>query len=350
MKIAILAGGLSPERDVSLSSGALIAAALINRGHSIAFMDVYMDQQIKENPDDYFTMVPPKIPSIASREPDLKKIAENRQRLRGSDADTNSLIGYGVTQICRHADITFLALRGAMGENGQIQAYLDCCGIKYTGSSYAGCLLAMDKDIAKRMVKCAGIETAEWCCMDVSDISTEKIIKTIGLPCIIKPSSCGSSVGISIAETEEDLKTSIESAKLQRQDIIAERFISGSEFSVGILCGEALPSIEIIPISGFYDYENKYQKGYTREITPADIPASLEKRLRDTALRVHKILRLGSYSRSDFIYDEKTDKLFFLEANTLPGMTPTSLLPQEAAAAGIDYAALCERIALTPVS
>ena len=115
MKIAILAGGLSPERDVSLSSGALIAAALINRGHSIAFMDVYMDQQIKENPDDYFTMVPPKIPSIASREPDLKKIAENRQRLRGSDADTNSLIGYGVTQICRHADITFF---GSPRRNG----------------------------------------------------------------------------------------------------------------------------------------------------------------------------------------------------------------------------------------
>ena len=148
----------------------------------------------------------------------------------------------------------------------------------------------------------------------------------------------------------EELQTAIEAAKIHGQEIIAERFISGTEFSVGILCGKALPSIEIIPTSGFYDYKNKYQQGHTKEITPADIPISLEQRLRDTALRVHKILRLGSYSRSDFIYDKKTDKLFFLEANTLPGMTPTSLLPQEAAAAGIDYETLCECIALNPVS
>ncbi len=350
MKIAILAGGLSPERDVSLTSGALIASALIKRGHSVALMDVYMDQQTQKNPEEYFTSVPPEIPIISSREPDLKKVAEIRQNLRGGKADANSLVGYGVIEICRHADITFLALHGAMGENGQLQAYLDCCGIKYTGSSYTGCLLAMDKDIAKKMVKYEGIETAEWCCMDKSDISTEKIMKIIGLPCIIKPSSCGSSVGISIVKTVEELQTAIEAAKIHGQEIIAERFISGTEFSVGILCGKALPSIEIIPTSGFYDYKNKYQQGHTKEITPADIPISLEQRLRDTALRVHKILRLGSYSRSDFIYDKKTDKLFFLEANTLPGMTPTSLLPQEAAAAGIDYETLCECIALNPVS
>ncbi len=350
MKIAILAGGLSPERDVSLSSGALIAAALIKRGHSVALLDVYMDSQTHEKPEDSFTSVPPKIPSISSREPNLKTVAEIRKKLRGGNEDINSLVGRGVIEICRHADITFLALHGAMGENGQLQAYLDCCGIKYTGSGYAGCLLAMDKDISKRLVRYEGIETAEWLCMDGRDISTEKIMKDIGLPCIIKPSSCGSSVGISIAKTEEELKTAIEAAKIQRQDIIAERFISGAEFSVGVLCGEALPSIEIIPMSGFYDYENKYQQGHTREITPADIPESLETRLRNTALRVHKILRLGSYSRSDFIYDKNTDKLFFLEANTLPGMTPTSLLPQEAAAAGLDYETLCERIALSPAS
>lgn len=300
MNILVLAGGLSPERDVSLSSGSKIASALIKRGHRVAMVDVYMD--LGELPCFSDEPIPPC--SAAETEPDLDALRAERIALRGGEEGSGELIGRGVVDACRAADVVFLALHGGMGENGQLQALLDCYGIVYTGSPYAGCAVAMDKDISKRIVCREGIDTARWITMNRGELSAARVLDELGLPCVVKPIGCGSSVGV-----------------------LGER---------------ALPSIEIEPKGGFYDYKNKYQAGCTVETTPANIPPQLEQRLREASLTAHRALGLYSYSRSDFIYREQDDRLVYLETNTLPGMTPTSLLPQEAAAVGIGYPELCE--------
>jgi len=237
----------------------------------------------------------------------------------------------------------FLALHGAMGENGQIQAAFDVLGIKYTGTGYIGSLLAMDKDLSKRLLRQAEIPTAEWLVFTDDSISIEYVIEKIGLPCVVKPCSAGSSIGVSIVHNIEELQKAVSVAKKFESNVLIEQMISGREFSIGILNGKALPVIEIIPKEGFYDYKNKYQTGLTQEICPANLSENDTGRAQSLALRIHDILRLGAYSRIDFILNEKKE-FICLEANTLPGMTPTSLIPQEALADGISYIELCNRI------
>lgn len=351
MNIAVLAGGLSPERDVSLASGALIANALIRNGHSIALLDVFMDVKSDGilSPKELFQNTPYDVYRVSEDAPSLLLIKEIRTHSRGSKCGENALVGRGVIEVCEAADVTFIALHGAMGENGQLQALLDCHGISYTGSCYSGCLVAMDKDISKKIMVYDKIDTAEWVTVCTENPDIEKIIENIGFPCVVKPKTCGSSVGVSIVSHAKELSAAIDAASVYEKTLIVERWVGGREFSVGVLNGKALPSIEIIPKYGFYDYRNKYQGGLTEEITPADIPIELEERLENEAVKVHNAMNLGCYSRSDFIYDSQTDRLICLEVNTLPGMTPTSLLPQEAAAAGICYDELCEIIVTHPV-
>lgn len=328
MKIVVAAGGLSPERDVSLSSGSLIANALIDAGHSVCMVDLYtgtedlvfFDSGSKKR---YSYAVP-------ETEPDLEALK------RGSGAG-DSQIGKNFMEICALADVVFLGLHGGIGENGKLQAFFDVCGIPYTGTGYIGSMLAMDKDLAKKIMVLNGIKTPDW-----------KIAGKNGpasfFPCVVKPCGCGSSVGVSIARNETEYSAAVEHAEKYEEQVMIEKMIEGREFSVGILCGKALPIIEIIPQKGFYDYKNKYQTGLTKEICPADLPEDIAFKMQDTALRVHENLKLGSYSRVDFIVD-KNNGIYCLEANTLPGMTPTSLLPQEALAAGISYKELCDKIA-----
>jgi len=336
VKIVVLAGGLSPERDVSLSSGALISNALIENGHDVMLIDLYLGKNNKEIEPNYrnkksayrYSYV------IPEQEPDLDAI-------RASANSGDCLIGEGIIDFCKKADVVFLALHGAAGENGQLQAAFDLHGIRYTGTGYIGSLLAMDKDISKRLMKEGGILTADW--MHVNLCEPNDWSK-ITYPCVVKPCSCGSSVGITMVENDSELHAAIGSAQKYEDAILIEKKIEGREFSVGILGGKALPPIEIQPLEGFYDYKNKYQKGLTREICPADIPEMVQKQLQNTAQAVHQVLRLGFYSRIDFILDRE-GRAFCLEANTLPGMTPTSLLPQEASAVGISYPELCDIIA-----
>jgi len=336
MKIVVLAGGLSPERDVSLSSGALIANALIENGHDVLLLDLYYGvnspdfEAVYRNKRSGFTFAY----SVPEKEPDLDEI-------RKDCANGGSLIGEGVLELCKAADVVFLALHGSIGENGRLQALLDIYGIGYTGTGYAGSLLAMDKDISKKMLRSNGIATADWRCVSTRD---DINIDEIKLPCVVKPCGCGSSVGVTIAETAERLREAIDYAGNYEDRIILEEKVEGREFSVGVLDGEALPPIEIIPKTGFYDYKNKYQAGLTVEVCPAEIPPETTLLLQSSALAVHKALGLGFYSRIDFILD-RNGSAVCLEANTLPGMTPTSLLPQEANAVGITYNALCEKIA-----
>ena len=201
----------------------------------------------------------------------------------------------------------------------------------------------MDKDISKKMFVGAGVRTPEWMHFATGDTCAEDIEKKIGYPCVVKPCSCGSSVGISIVHDRAELDVALAEAKKYEDSILVEKMIVGRELTVGILDGEVLPTIEIIPTEGFYDYQNKYQAGKTLEICPAEISEEILDSLKEQTKRAFEALRLSGYSRFDFIVDAE-GKTWCLEANTLPGMTPTSLLPQMAAATGMSYGALCSKI------
>lgn len=336
MRIVVLAGGLSTERDVSISSGLLVASALREKGHEVVLLDVFtgyeqnicdIDALFKQN---YSFADKANVGETVS---DLSEVRENR--LNKSDR----FIGTNVIEICSEADITFLALHGGEGENGQIQASLDLLGIKYTGTGYLGSALAMNKGLTKSVFVQNKINTpAGEIFKSVEDAKSWSIF-----PCVVKPCSGGSSVGIAKAENEEEYILAVKDAFRYENEIVVEQFVKGREFSVGILGGKALPPIEIIPKSGFYDYAAKYQSGATDEICPADIDEQTDKKLRESAVAAYNALHLDSYARVDFLVDENGEP-FCLEANTLPGMTPTSLLPQEAAVEGLNYADLCEKI------
>jgi D-alanine--D-alanine ligase len=344
MKIVVLAGGLSPERDVSLSSGSLIANALIESGHEVLLLDVYEGMEVNDQSYEglfYSSDQGKKYEyAVSEEEPDLEAV---KRKNHGQ----SSLIGKNVLNICKYADVVFIALHGAMGENGQLQATFDNFDIKYTGSGYIGSLLAMDKDVSKRLMRQASILTADWMIYDINRDHADDVVKNIGYPCVVKPCSCGSSIGVSIVHNESELKIAIRYAKKYEAIVLIEKMITGREFSVGVLDDAALPVIEIIPTAGFYDYKNKYQSGKTSEICPANLTEAQTKEIQGLALAVHKTLRLGGYSRSDFILNSD-GKFVCLEANTLPGMTPTSLIPQEALKIGISYNQLCGKIALLP--
>ncbi len=336
MKIVVLAGGYSPEREVSLCSASLIANALMEKGHRVLLLDVYEGmREIPSDPESLFLENGHYEHRISDVAPDLAAL---RARVDNGDA----LVGRNVETLCRMADKVFLALHGGMGENGQLQAYLDCCGIRYTGSGYLGCALAMDKDISKRLFKEAGVPTPDWRLFRVGIDRVEELLSNISLPCVIKPVGGGSSVGVSMADTREELEAAIAEAGKWEKELLVERRITGREFTMGILGGETLPPVEIIPKVGFYDYKNKYQ-GTTEEICPAKIPDAVTREMSRLTRLGFEALRLSHYARFDFLLDGE-GQLWCLEANTLPGMTPTSLLPQEAAALGIAYADLCERI------
>ena len=335
MNIVVLAGGYSPEREVSLTSGSLIANALMENGHRVLLLDVY--EGMKDLPKEMealFRTTPYELPRIGESVPDLAALKERR----GGDA----LIGENVLPLCSAADKVFLALHGAMGENGQLQATLDNYGISYTGSGYVGSLLAMDKDLSKRLFRQEGINTPDWLYFDVKNGKKEEILSRIGLPCVVKPCDCGSSVGVSMVDTEEELERALCEVARWGTHAVVERRIYGRELTVGILEGKALPVVEIIPKEGFYDYKNKYQ-GKTLEVCPAEIAQEIALRAAEASERGFSALRLCGYARFDFLLDGEGE-LWCLEANTLPGMTPTSLLPQAAAAAGLSYRELCERI------
>lgn len=336
MNIAVLAGGLSPERDVSLVSGGLIANALAKCGHNILLLDLYEGITLPPDPLTAFTREVNTSWHISNDVPDL-------DALRKQHGNRRSQIGPGVLEACMAADVVFLALHGGMGEDGHIQATLDSFGIRYTGSGAAGSLLAMDKDLSKHMLRRAGIPTAPWIYYDATTDSPGRVLDEVGLPCVVKPGGCGSSVGVSIVDDYCLLRRAIDEAVAYQPQLVIERKIVGREFSVGVLGDRVLPPIEIIPLHGFYDYKNKYQSNMTREVCPAELTGEQLDRISDYAKRAFDCLRLSGYARGDFIMDE-VGEFWCLEFNTLPGMTPNSLLPQEAAAIGISYGELCERI------
>lgn len=337
MKIVVVAGGLSPERDVSLTSGSLVANALIDSGYEVCLMDLYFGTETGDFDSLFIDTNSEKryLYTVPDTEPDLETIKK-----QSNNGDV--LIGKNVIEVCQEADLVFLALHGDIGENGKLQAVFDSFGVSYTGTGYAGSLIAMDKDLSKQIMIQNNILTPSWQLVNVND-GVDNIVSKIQYPCVIKPCSCGSSVGVSIVKNDAQFVAAIECAKVYEDMFLVEQMIKGREFSVGVLDGAALPIIEIVPLTGFYDYKNKYQSGFTKEICPAELDSDISKQMQDIALMVHSALRLEVYSRVDFILDNDNN-IFCLEANTLPGMTPTSLLPQEAKAMGISYNELCDKI------
>lgn len=333
MKIVVLAGGTSPERDVSLSTGKMIYYALKNRGHQVVLLDVYLGYEgdihnIFDNEKDWAVG----IGRIGEYNPDINQIKSMRK------GNPNHFFGPGVMNICDQSDIVFLALHGENGEDGKIQATFDLMGIKYTGTDFSSSCIAMNKAVSKELFTYYDIPTPLGIHIKRGGSYTWN-----QYPCVVKVNNGGSSVGVSIVNSPEEMDAAMSNSLSYGDEVIIEQYIKGREFSVGVIDGKALPVIEIAPLTGFYDYKNKYQEGNAIEICPADLSQDLTDRMKLLAEKVYQALRLKTYARMDFILSENNE-IYCLEANTLPGMTPTSLLPQEAKAIGIDFEALCEMI------
>ena len=334
MNIVVLAGGLSPERDVSLVTGANVCRALRANGHQVILMDVFLGREGNDVEEwfEHSEQISIPVDGISENAPDLAAVRAMRE-------DAECFFGPNVIQLCRLADIVFMALHGENGENGKLQAAFDLFDIRYTGSDYLSSAIAMNKGLAKKLMAAAGVPVAEGFSLKKGVPSDE--IPTF--PCVVKPCCGGSSIGVSIAYDQAEYDAALAEAFRWEQELVVERYIKGREFSVCVIDGHALPIIEIAPKSGWYDYKNKYQAGSTVETCPADLSPELTIKMQQYAVTAAEAIGLDTYSRLDFLMTED-GSMYCLEANTLPGMTPTSLIPQEAAAVGISYEQLCEQL------
>lgn len=349
MKIVVLAGGTSTERDVSLSTGSQIYRALKSNGHDVIMLDVYLgyeflDEEKSLSLAQIFKLDKDwseKYGNVSEINPDISAIKALRP-----DGDKN-FFGPNVISLCQEADIVFFALHGENGENGKIQACFDLMGIKYTGNDYLSSALSMDKALSKDIFKCYGIPTpvgVTYTAKEYREAKKSELASPVGYPCIVKACCGGSSVGVKIANAQEEYEDALKEAFTYDEVAVIEQYIKGREFSCCVMKGKAYPIIEIAPKVGFYDYKNKYQAGATVETCPALLDEATTKAMQKTAEDAYRALRLTSYARFDFMMDASTGKFYCLEANTLPGMTPTSLVPQEAAVLGISFNQLCEII------
>lgn len=340
MRIVVLAGGLSTERDVSFKTGEMVTKALRENGHQVIMLDVFMGYSDKKEDltgiFDRAEEVSVKVEGIPEVAPDLAKVKASRKD------QSDNFFGPNVIELCQMADIVFMALHGENGENGKIQAAFDLFGIRYTGSGYLSSALAMDKGMAKQLFISNGIPTPKGTSLKKGE---QVDIASLGLnlPCVVKPCCGGSSIGVSIVRTEAEFETALAEAFRWENELVIEEFVEGREFSVGVIEYKALPIIEIAPVEGFYDYKNKYKAGSAVETCPAVLSEEITAKMQHYAERVAEVLGLDTYSRSDFLLNSKGE-MFCLEANTLPGMTPTSLLPQEAQAVGMNFNQLCEKL------
>ncbi len=341
MDIVVLAGGLSTERDVSFKTGSMVAAALKENGHRVILLDVFMGYGEQEVD---LSGIFDRADEISVKVSDIPEVAPDLAAVKASRKDQSPcFFGPNVIRMCQMADIVFMALHGENGENGKVQAAFDLFGVRYTGSDYLSSAIAMNKGMAKKLFVEAGIPTPMGISMTRETREDDVTKLNLHLPCIVKPCCGGSSIGVTIVKDAAEFKAALDEAFRWENELVIEEFIEGREFSVGVIEGRALPVIEIAPIQGFYDYKNKYKAGSAVETCPAELPEEVSAQMRHYAEEVAKVIGLDTYSRSDFLLD-KDNKMYCLEANTLPGMTPTSLLPQEAAVVGVNFNELCEKL------
>lgn len=341
MKIVVLAGGLSPERQVSLVSGENICRALRGAGHRAVLVDMFLGLESRGVPLDTLFDAPDGLcgqAEIRTEAPDLAAVRASRRD------QSPSLFGPGVLEICALADVVFLGLHGECGEDGRVQAAFDLLGIRYTGSGYLASGMAMNKAVTKQVMEHAGILTAPWRELIYTATDIPRLTEELPLPCAVKTINGGSSLGVALPDTRGELAAALEEMLTYGGHVIVEPKLTGRDITVGVLGDRYLPAVEMIPQSGtYFDYAAKYQSGCSQEVCPAPITDEQWRGMGEATLRLHRALGLRAYSRADFILDAE-GRAWCLEINTLPGMTPGSLLPKEAAAAGVSYAQLCERI------
>jgi D-alanine-D-alanine ligase len=321
VKIAVLFGGDSMERDVSIASASQVVGALRSRGHEVIAYDSGRGRLTAADEQRLFAG------KIDARPPSKQAVTSLPTVVSAPD-----LAG---------VDLVFIAMHGGSGEDGTVQALLDLAGIAYTGSGKLGSALGWDKDVAKRLFLAAGVPTPAWL---MAPVAAQVVAQRLGFPLIVKPNGQGSTVGLTLVRTPAELDAAIELAGGFDAQVMLERYVEGREITVGVLDDAALAVGEIIPATGpIFDYAAKYQAGGAEEIFPAKLTAEQSARAQELALRVHRALKLDVYSRVDFRMD-KDGELWCLEVNTLPGLTAASLLPRAAAAVGIEFPELCERI------
>ncbi|HEY0267799.1 MAG TPA: D-alanine--D-alanine ligase [Methyloradius sp.] len=331
LKITVLFGGSSEERDVSIASAAQVIPALRANGHQVFAVDTTR--------------------GLLTPAEEQKLLASSVSDVPPSSGALAALVGtenvLTSASVLHNVDLVFLALHGGTGEDGTIQAMLDMAGLAYTGSGHLASAVAMDKDLSKRLFIAAGIPTPAWLMVNDDVVPEDIVLAQAGLdvyPLIVKPNRQGSTVGLSVVRKPEGLVAAILNARQYDREVMLEQFIAGRELTAGVLDSQALTVGEIIlDADTIFDYESKYQPGAVKEIFPAQIPDAIANEAKALALKAHHALKLSGYSRSDFRLDD-AGQLWCLEINTLPGMTATSLLPQSAAASGVSFQQLCDKI------
>lgn len=335
MKIVVLAGGTSTERDVSIVSGTGICNGLRAKGHDAVLVDVFcgVEQVDWENPF-------PKEYDVEAASAYIKSFNKDIESLKKERRD---FFGPNVIELCKKADFVFLGLHGANGEDGKVQAAFDLMGIHYTGTGYLSSAMAMDKGVTKWMFQMYDVPVPGGVTMRKRERKNDLAEIGLSFPVVVKTCCGGSSIGVYIVKNQEEYSTALEAAFSYEEEVVVEEFIQGTEYTVAVVDGKAYPVVQIVPCEGFYDYENKYKPGAVKETCPAPISEELTRRLQEYAVQGYRALGLESYARLDFIVTDD-ERIYCLEANTLPGMTPTSLIPQEAAVLGMDYPTLCEEL------
>lgn len=345
MKIVVLGGGISTERHVSLVSGTSVCRALRERGHKAIFVDMFLGLEnytgsldaAFDQPDGFCGEV-----AIEKTAPDLEAVKASRKM------KSPSRLGKNVLEVCALADCVFLGLHGADGEDGKIQAALELMGVPYTGSGPLSSGMAMDKAVAKMVMESCGVLTPRGRELSYSREDIPELAESLPVPCAVKVVGGGSSIGVELPDTREQLRAALENVLKYGNRVLVEEKIIGRELTVPVLDGRYLSPIEIVPPEGMsFDYVAKYQSGDegARELCPAPISPEQAEMLGRAALKLHNALGLSVYSRADFILDRE-GRAWCLEVNTLPGMTPNSLIPKAAAVEGMSYGELCEKIVL----
>lgn len=335
MNIVVLAGGTSTERDISIMTSVKVCESLRRNGHNANIIDVFFGIEDKAA-ETFFNDNGNDLEKIAA---DMKKkdilvddeLADRKKSGKG-------FFGDNVLALCLKADIVFMGLHGSNGEDGKVQATFDLLGIRYTGTDYLSSAISMSKELAKKVLVPEGIPMPKGVTLHKGHK-----IEYVPFPCVVKPCCGGSSVGVSIAHNEKEFEDALDEAFSYEDTVLVEEFVDGREFSVAVLDGKALPVIEIEPLEGFYDYKNKYKAGSTKDTCPANIPEDIASQMQFWAEKCCQAAGVTTYARVDELLD-KNNNIFCLEINTLPGMTDTSLIPQEAAAVGISYDELTEKI------
>lgn len=328
MKVAVLMGGTSVERQVSLATGRAVLEALRDRGHEAYAVDTARGYVPRDEEERLLGQ------AVGRQPPDEEELLEAG---RGELS-----LGVADVPVVEEADVAFLALHGGQGEDGRLQAVLDVAGVRYTGTGHLGSAVAMDKRVSKELLERGGVATPAW---SEPGAGPGEIADRLGTPVVVKPASGGSTVGVTVVRDRDGLPAALERAARWGEDPLAERYVPGREITVGVLDGEPLPVVEIHPGHDIYDYESKYTPGLSHYDVPAELEPEESRRVQELAVRAYGLLRQESYSRVDFLLSEEDGEFYCLEANSLPGMTSTSLLPKAAAAAGIPFPELCERIA-----